>query len=195
MKPEDVIAGLVARGVPLAAAQGIAANLMAESGLNPGINERNPVVPGSRGGFGFAQWTGPRRRQYEAFAAQRGVKLDDPQAQLDFLVWEGQNTEKSAWNATLSAPDATAAAKTFSDQFLRPGVPNMGNRLALASQYAGLAPGNAGGAAPQPGNALAPPMFQYAMVQNDPAAFMRPRNALALQPFQTERRNMLGSLT
>ena len=35
-------------------ADGFVMNFKDESGLNPGINEQNPIVPGSRGGFGLA---------------------------------------------------------------------------------------------------------------------------------------------
>ncbi len=45
-------------------------NFKDESGLDPGINEANPIVPGSRGGYGLYQLTGPRRKAYEAFAQQ-----------------------------------------------------------------------------------------------------------------------------
>ncbi|MCA3303638.1 MAG: hypothetical protein INF98_15860, partial [Roseomonas sp.] len=73
----EILAGLVNRGVSLPVAQGIVANMIAESNLNPDINEIAPLVPGSRGGYGLNQWTGPRRRQFEAFAADRGVPTSD----------------------------------------------------------------------------------------------------------------------
>jgi hypothetical protein len=66
---QQLIQGLMARGFPRHIAVGMVANMRAESGLNPGINEIAPLVPGSRGGFGLYQVTGPRRRQYEAFAS------------------------------------------------------------------------------------------------------------------------------
>ena len=62
LDPQYVISGLVARGVPLHVAQGVTARLNGESRLDPGINEVSPTVAGSRGGFGLAQWTGPRRK-------------------------------------------------------------------------------------------------------------------------------------
>lgn len=66
--PQVIIKGLVDRGVPLTAAIGMTANLSVESGYDPGVNEIAPLVEGSRGGFGLAQWTGPRRRQFGDFA-------------------------------------------------------------------------------------------------------------------------------
>ena len=166
--------GLMARGLPEHVARGILANMMVESRLDPGINEIAPTVPGSRGGYGLNQWTGPRRRQYEAFAEQRGSSLDDLDTQLDFTLWELQNTEKSAAGNLMAAPDAEAAARIYSDQFLRPGVPNMSARLNALGSI-----GPAGGPVPEAPaqNALggAKPVNKLAEFQAsalDPAAFM-----------------------
>lgn len=175
MDAQTIISGLVQRGIPLPAAQGIVANMMAESGLNPGINEVSPLVAGSRGGYGLNQWTGPRRVQFEQFAKARGASPDDLNTQLDFTVWELHNTEKSAGNALLQAPDATTAAQIYSNQYLRPGIPHMDQRMAYAQQMAGLQPTN-GLAVPQQQqqtNALAP-LPQIALL--DPANL--PRNRL-----------------
>lgn len=127
--------GLVQRGLPQHVADGFLANFQDESGLNPGINERNPIVPGSRGGFGLYQLTGPRRREYEAFAAERGAPLDDIDAQLDFLMMEGQGSEKGAFDRILSAPDTATAAQAIVNDFLRPAA---SHRQSRASRYAGL---------------------------------------------------------
>ena len=191
---QQLITGLVDRGIPLHLARGMVANMIAESGLNPGVNEAAPVVAGSRGGDGVNQWTGPRRRQYEAFASDRGTDLADPNTQLDFTLWELQNTEKSAWNALQAAPDEVTAARIYSERFLRPGVPHLDRRLSEAARLAGTeyTPQNglAGiGAQPQPGqppqNALgavaqepAPPAFKT--TQLDPRAFQMPQNQLSL---------------
>lgn len=135
---QQILAGLVQRGIPLHIAQGMVANLIAESGLNTDINEISPLVPGSRGGYGLAQWTGPRRRQYEAFAAERGVHPSDLNAQLDFLKWELENTERGAWENLQGASDPIEAARIFSTDFLRPGIPHMDRRLSEAARIAGL---------------------------------------------------------
>lgn len=140
MNPSVVINGLVARGVPLHIAQGMAANMMAESRLDPGINEIAPLVPGSRGGYGLNQWTGPRRRQFETFAQERGAGLDDLDTQLDFTLWELQNTERGAWNALQGAGDPVEAARIYSERFLRPGIPHMDRRLGYAREFAGVQP-------------------------------------------------------
>jgi hypothetical protein len=135
---QEILAGLVARGMPLHIAQGVVANMKAESNLQPGINEIAPVVPGSRGGFGLNQWTGPRRVAYEQFAANRGAPLDDLQTQLDFTMYELQGPERSAYEALQGAQDPLEAARIYSERFLRPGIPNMDKRLGYAAEIAGM---------------------------------------------------------
>lgn len=51
----DIKQGLVDRGMSPQVADAFVMNFQDESGLNPGVNEQNPVVAGSRGGFGLAQ--------------------------------------------------------------------------------------------------------------------------------------------
>src|SRR5688572_28294195 len=104
-----ILQGLISRGLPPHVAQGFVMNMQDESRLNPGINEANPIVPGSRGGFGLNQWTGPRRRAYEAFAQSRGAPLDNVDAQLDFTMAELQGPENAAFKKIMAAPDAGAA--------------------------------------------------------------------------------------
>jgi hypothetical protein len=80
----------IARALHVSArtAAAIASNFMAESGGQSGINELQPLIPGSRGGFGLAQWTASRRRDLEAFAEQRGLDVRLEDTQLLFLQWE-----------------------------------------------------------------------------------------------------------
>lgn len=115
-----VVNGLVERGMPEHIARGFAMNMKDESGLNPGINEIEPTVPGSRGGFGLYQLTGPRRRAYESFAAKRGVNTADPEAQLDFLMYEIEGPERAAYQQALQTGSAGEAAAVIVNKFLRP---------------------------------------------------------------------------
>lgn len=140
MTPETVISGLMQRGLPLEIAQGVAAAMMAESRLDPGINEIAPLVPGSRGGYGLNQWTGPRRRALEAAARERGVPVDDMGFQLDYTMEELRGPERRAYNALMTADSATDAARIYTENFLRPGIPHMDRRLAYAEQFSGIAP-------------------------------------------------------
>lgn len=186
--------GLMRRGLPQHVADAFVMNFRDESGLNPGINEIAPIVPGSRGGYGLYQLTGPRRVAYERFAQERGVNLADPDAQMDFLMMELQGPEARAAQRILAAPDTGTAAAAIVRDFLRPAPEHRDRRTA---QYlGGKAPGtNALAAPPQapqeaPQNALEP--FRMADMRQDPAAFMRSRNALAMAPVAVERQNILA---
>ncbi|MEZ2132687.1 MULTISPECIES: phage tail tip lysozyme [unclassified Sinorhizobium] len=127
--------GLIKRGFSPQVSDAFLANFQDESGLNPGINEANPIVPGSRGGFGLYQLTGPRRTAYEAFANERGVPLNDVDAQLDFLKYETEGPEAKAASTFLNAPDTATAAQAIVNNFLRPAQEH---RTARAAAYAGL---------------------------------------------------------
>jgi hypothetical protein len=175
MNPETILGGLVQRGIPLHIAQGMVANMMVESRLDPGINEIAPIVPGSRGGYGLNQWTGPRRRQFEEFAQERGASFDDLNTQLDFTLWELQNTERGAWNALQGADDPVEAARIYSERFLRPGIPHLDRRLDYARQFAGMEPDS---------NALAAPQMDRMAQFNALAAQMTPFKATKLNVFR-----------
>ena len=75
LSPQEVVAGLVKRGVPQHVAEGVVMNFQDESGLNTGIQEKAPTS--GRGGFGLAQWTGPRRVALETYAAYQGKPIDE----------------------------------------------------------------------------------------------------------------------
>lgn len=204
---EQLVAGLVQRGMPLHIAQGFVTNFKDESGLNPGISEIAPIVPGSRGGYGLYQLTGPRRRQYEAWAAENGFDLADPNAQLDFLMLELDTTERAAWDKIKNTSTAGEAAAAIVNTFLRPAEAHRAKRESrylggstVAATGEGYAFENPTGPAGAPQNALAPqavpepPKPQIAMM--DPGAFMTSQaNALSFQPFQTQRVNYLSGRT
>ena len=132
-----VIDGLSKRGVPHHIAEGIVWNLQDESGLDTGINETNPVVPGSRGGFGLSQWTADRRRNLEAAAEARGVAVDDGEFQLDFLVEELKGPEARGYAEVLKAGSRGEAAAAYVKNVLRPAQEHQNSRTA---KYLGSAP-------------------------------------------------------
>jgi hypothetical protein len=133
-------AGLVARGLPDHIADGFVMNMKDESGLNPGINEAKPLVPGSRGGFGLYQLTGPRRQGYERFAAERGVSPDNTDAQLDYLIQELQGSERGAAADIFATETPGQAAAAIVNKFLRPAEQHRREREA---RYLGGDPGRA----------------------------------------------------
>lgn len=127
--------GLITRGLPPHVAQGIILNLRDESGLNPDLNERSPVVAGSRGGYGLAQWTGPRRRDLEAFAEAQGRPVSDPDVQMDFLLQELNGPEADAYQRLLNSGSTSEAARAFLDHFERPTEAHRQRRAAAYSRY------------------------------------------------------------
>ena len=105
-------------------AAGIVGQLGYESAGLQSVNEMQPVVPGSRGGFGWAQWTGPRRRQFESWAEQNKMDVADPEANYQFLVYElTQTPEKKVLAELQGVEDPVEAGKVFTDTYLRPSVP------------------------------------------------------------------------
>jgi hypothetical protein len=134
----EIRAGLIQRGMAPHIADGFLMNFKDESGLDPGINEAAPIVPGSRGGFGLAQWTGPRRVALEKFAAARGAAPSDANVQLDFLMTELQGPESRAARNIFAAPDAGSAAAAIAKDFLRPAPKHLERRVA---EYTGMNPG------------------------------------------------------
>jgi len=137
---ETIMKGLMDRGMPEHIARGFVMNFRDESNLNPGINEQNPIVPGSRGGFGLAQWTGPRRKALEAYAAERGVPASDLDTQLDFLMTELQGPESSAWEAIQASADPGSAAAAIVNNFLRPAEEHRARREARYRSSGGSTP-------------------------------------------------------
>lgn len=190
--------GLIRRGLPAHVADAFILNFQDESGLNPGINEIKPIVPGSRGGFGLSQWTGPRRVAYERFAAGRGASLDDPDAQMDFLMTELQGSEARAARSILSAPDTATAAVAIVRDFLRPAPEHLARRSA---KYAGAetqtySAGAQPSQAPQNALAAAPEAPRMVDQRQDVTPFLRQRNALAAQPtIMPQRFNSLARFT
>lgn len=166
--------GLVDRGLPEHVADAFVLNFKDESGLNPGINEQNPIVPGSRGGFGLAQWTGSRRRALEAFAAQRAAPVSDPNVQMDFLMTELQGPERRAAQSILSAPDTGRAAAAVVNDFLRPAEEHRARREANYLSGAGgasAAPSTPGMA---PVSMPAPPPVNVALIRAMNNPYMTP---------------------
>lgn len=138
---ERIKAKLVARGMPEHVAEGFVMNFVDESGLVSTIQEKNPLVKGSRGGFGLYQLTGPRRVNYEEFAARQGIDPSDPMqqedAQLSFLMEELKGEESSSWDIIQSADNSGTAAAYIAKYFLRPAEEHLNTRIA---KYTGRHP-------------------------------------------------------
>lgn len=123
-------------------AAGVVGNLMHESGGFQQLQERNPSVKGSDGGYGYAQWTGPRRDKFEQYAKDRGLEPGSYEANYGYLKYELANDpyERRQFNTVKKAQTAEEAARLVSENFLRPGKPNLAERTRLAQEAMGYAP-------------------------------------------------------
>lgn len=127
-------------------AAGVVGNLDHESAGFKSLQEIKPLVAGSRGGWGYAQWTGPRRRQFEAWVSARGLDARSYAANYGFLKHElTQTEEKRVLRRLRAAKTVDEAARVFSgssqrgnsfDGFLRPGIPHLDSRIQRARRYA-----------------------------------------------------------
>lgn len=118
------------------AAAGIVGSLDHETGGFKHMQELEPVVKGSRGGWGYAQWTGPRRKEFESWAEAEGLDLGSYDANYGNLKRELTQTNESKVMSKLEGiEDPGEAAEIFTSTFLRPGVPAMGSRKMRAYGY------------------------------------------------------------
>ena len=144
-------------GLTDAQAAGVVGNLMHESGGFESLQEINPTVPGSRGGFGYAQWTGPRRKAFEAYVQANNLDPTSYEANYGFLQHEVTNDpyERGQFLKVRNAKTAAEAAEIISNEYLRPGIPHMASRTKFANDLVGQAGAQS---APAPtGNALGRP--------------------------------------
>jgi hypothetical protein len=132
---DQVVSGLVQRGVPDHVAKGVAMNFGDESGFETGIQEKNPTS--GRGGFGLAQWTGDRRVALEQYAASNGKSVDDADTQLDYFMEENQGPEAKAWAAVMNSKDEKEAAAAFVTHWERPRADHLAARTAEYTGGAG----------------------------------------------------------
>ncbi|MCJ2049701.1 phage tail tip lysozyme [Methylobacterium sp. J-070] len=115
-------------------AAGLLGNLGHESGGFRDLQEIAPAVAGSRGGWGLAQWTGPRRRAMEAWCRAHALDPADPEASYGYLCAELRGTEAAALAALRQAATLRAATEAVCRRFERPGIVALPSRLAWAAR-------------------------------------------------------------
>jgi hypothetical protein len=113
-------------------AAGLLGNLGHESGGFRDLQEIAPTVAGSRGGWGLAQWTGPRRDAMEAWCRTHGLDPSAPEAGYGYLCVELRTTEAPALAALRQAATLEAATEAVCRRFERPGIVALPSRLAWA---------------------------------------------------------------
>lgn len=126
-------------GLTDAQAAGVVGNLMHESGGFQSLQEQNPGS--GRGGFGYAQWTGARRNAFENYASSNGLDPSSYEANYGYLKHEIATDpyERQQFNTVKAAKTAEEAARLVSENFLRPGTPNLPSRVSYANQALGYA--------------------------------------------------------
>jgi uncharacterized protein (TIGR02594 family) len=120
-------------------AAAIAGNLGHETDGFRLMQEAKPVVAGSRGGYGWAQWTGSRRVAFETWTDEQGLSVDDDEANLGFLIHELQTSEKGAITKTRAAKTLDDKVIAFELAFERAGVKHYDRRqkwARIALEYA-----------------------------------------------------------
>lgn len=117
-------------------AAGFVANLDHETLGFKFMQEIKPVVKGSKGGYGFAQWTGSRRKEFEAWAQKNNAPINSYEANFGYLIHEIRNTPEGRFMKDLEkTTTAKEAARVVSEKYLRPGKPNLKSRFDKAEKY------------------------------------------------------------
>jgi hypothetical protein len=102
-------------------ASGIVANLAYESAGFKTMQEDEPTIPGSRGGYGYAQWTASRRRDFEKFVSDKEWNIDSYQANYGNLRRELDGKYSYVIDQIKEAKTAKQASDIFVNKFERPG--------------------------------------------------------------------------
>lgn len=111
---------------------GIFGNIGGETGGFMALQEIKPTVAGSRGGYGWLQWTGPRRRKYEAWVKAKGLNPAADETNYQYLVFETKTDEVHSLMQLRKTTTVEAATETFMRQNLRPGAPHLEGRIKWA---------------------------------------------------------------
>lgn len=116
-------------GITKVQAAGIFGNIGGETGGFLSLQEIKPTVQGSRGGYGWLQWTGPRRKKYEAWCEANHMAPASDEANYKYLVYETRTAEAHSLEQLRKTSTIEAATETFMAQNLRPGVKNLQSRI------------------------------------------------------------------
>ena len=120
-------------------------NLGHESNGFTDLQELAPTVKGSRGGYGWAQWTGPRRRAYEAYCKRNQLDPASDKANYAWLFLELKGSEAKAITKTISAETRDQKVYAFERSYLRAGVPHYPSRRHWAALAADAIVASSGG--------------------------------------------------
>lgn len=115
-------------------AAAVVGNAGHESGGLTVFQERNPTIKGSRGGFGWFQWTGPRRRTFEAYCQRAGFDPRGDKANYSFLFVELKGPEARAVAATKREHSLKDKVVAFEMAYERAGIKHYPSRVKWAER-------------------------------------------------------------
>lgn len=98
-------------------ASAVVGNLGHESAGFTAMQEARPTS--GRGGLGFAQWTGPRRRTFEALAKEQNLPIDSPELNYMMLKMELEGEYKGVIEKLKTSNDLKEAVYIFERGFER----------------------------------------------------------------------------
>lgn len=117
-------------GVSNEVAAGMVGNLWYETGGFKFMQELEPTS--GRGGYQIAQWTGTRRKSFESYVKKLNLDINSYKAGYGYLKTELMGSEERNWDLIKEATTVKEAATLTSQEFLRPGKPNLKSRLNAA---------------------------------------------------------------
>lgn len=93
------------------------------------MQEVKPTVPGSKGGYGWFQWTGPRRVAFAKWCAEKRLEMSSDAANIGFLIFELKGAEAQALITLRHADGLENKVRAFEQGYERAGVKAYGARL------------------------------------------------------------------
>jgi len=107
---------LMLLGFNKAHASGIAGNIFVESSYNP------KAIGDNGTSFGLAQWHKSRWQTLNYWCLDNKLDPNTMEAQLQYLTWELNNTEKRAKRELFKTDNPTDSAYAFAKYFERPSI-------------------------------------------------------------------------
>lgn len=127
-----VVSFLTANGVTMEAARGIAAGIGAESGFDPGA--LGPLQPSGRRAYGLLQLLSKDRVANFEKVMGRSVVGASGEDQLNFMLWEMRNSERTAGRQVLGSKTEWGALSAYVGGYMRPGAGAAGD-MQRGSRY------------------------------------------------------------
>lgn len=111
-------------------------NFAAESGYFNALQEKDPLISGSKGGFGHAQWTGPRRKAFEAWLTESGQDVDSFEGNYSMVYRELKSAyyDRVVLQPLKKTQNLEEAVKIVGQYYEGPEVLNMKPRLKGAQE-------------------------------------------------------------